>query len=890
MRRLGYILLLVWGASGCRSRPSTLDMAFVNEASQQLSEAVQASFEQVEQSPSAGERRPRSPWDPAPTTYLPMTPEEAVRQALANSPVLRDLGGALLSSPETAQSILDAAIMETDPRFGPHAALSAFDAQMETSLYYSKNDRAFNNLLTGGGTNQLQQDLLTWEHQFRKLTGAGTRFALRKRIEYDANTAPQNLFPSAWTANVDLEARHPLLQGAGVTFNQLAGPDSRPGVINGVRIARVNTNVSLLEFEIGIRNLVSNVENAYWDLYFAYRKLDAKVAARERALTIWRTYSDRLETGSSGGDLTNEAQAREQLLRYEMDVQSALNGSLAGGTSNRNGATGGVFRAPGGVIPAERRLRLLMGLPINGDELIRPSIEPPTMRVVFTWDTVLSDALARRAELRRQRQVVNRRKMELMANRNFIKPRLDAFARYRVRGFGQDLIGDSNGAPFDDAINDLLTGDYQEWQFGVELTTDVGKRKAHAAVRNAELQLARERMVLEQQERNVVYDLSNSLGELDQTYLVMQVAYNRRIAAAQFLDTLENRFKSGLPIDTNLLLDAQTRLAEADVQYFEYAVRYALAIKNVHLERGTLLEYNNIVLAGQESSRDAVVDRRNAARPLDDAQEPVGSDAATANPDAGATTPPNLEALQPSASAAPLDRGRLERLDLQSSLQLTAAGTLDALGRPATDAAQIPAHAEPGSNGDFGPLAVPAIMPAGVTPSSPILPSSPISPGASLFPASDERVKLPAEALHEQQWSPTPLPTSSDPALGVGAAPLDPLVAPAAPAPTAAFAPLPPTAEPPAQVVVPSPLQAEAPRDLLRPWPPMRAPVATAALGDVAPGSGPAYVFSDSSLSAVAGAGQVQRLPKVDESRAAAPQVNEPRGASWWWRAKKRLR
>lgn len=598
MQHRVYILVLLIAASGCRSRPSTLDMSFVVESSQQLSAAAETRMRDLGLSNSAGEARPRTPLDGPPTAYRPMTPEEAVQTALANSPVLRDLGGMILRSPDTAQTALDPAIIETDPKFGATAALAAFDAQLESSLFYSKNDRAFNNLLAGGGSNEFMQDLITWEHDLTKVTGTGGQLALRKRVEYDANTAPQNLFGSGWDVRMDLEAKHPLLQGAGAAFNQIAGPNATPGAINGVRIARVNTNVSLLEFEIGVRNLISNVENAYWDLYFAYRKFESKRAARDRALDAWRKYANRLESGSSGGDLANEAQIREQLFRYELDVQNAFHGHSGSGTTNNNGVTGGAFRTPGGVVLAERRLRLLLGLPINGETMIRPSVEPPTMRVVFDWDSTLPDALTRRAELRIQRQRINKRKMELVANRNFLKPRIDAFARYRMRGFGRDLIGDEN-TQFDSALDELLSGDYQEWQFGVELATPVGRRLAHTAVKQSELELAREKMLLDQQERTVVHDLSNALGGMEQAYLGAQVAYNRRIAAGQFVDSLESRFNSGLQVDPNLLLDAQQRLAEADVQFFEYAVRYALAIKNVHLERGTLLEYNNVMLAGQ---------------------------------------------------------------------------------------------------------------------------------------------------------------------------------------------------------------------------------------------------------------------------------------------------
>ena len=39
-----------------------------------------------------------------------------------------------------------------------------------------------------------------------------------------------------------------------------------PGVYQGVLIARTNTDISIADFEIAVRSLISDVENAYWDL------------------------------------------------------------------------------------------------------------------------------------------------------------------------------------------------------------------------------------------------------------------------------------------------------------------------------------------------------------------------------------------------------------------------------------------------------------------------------------------------------------------------------------------------------------------------------------------------------------------------------------------------
>ena len=209
----------------------------------------------------------------------------------------------------------------------------------------------------------------------------------------------------------------------------------------------------------------------------------------------------------------------------------------------------------------------------------------------------MADALTRRVELRKQRSVIEQRRLELIANRNFLKPSLDLVSRYRFRGFGDDLYRGNQRRPrFDNAFGELIGGDFQEWQIGMEMLMPVGFRLAHTAVRHSQLQLAREQSILRQQERSVVHNLSNAVGDLERAFVNVQVAYNRRLAATEYFQALETRFEAGVNVDSNVLLDSQRRLAESDIGYYQALVEHALAIKNVHYERGSLLEYNEIVL------------------------------------------------------------------------------------------------------------------------------------------------------------------------------------------------------------------------------------------------------------------------------------------------------
>jgi outer membrane protein TolC len=561
---------------------------------------------------------PRTLRSLADVKYWDLSLEETVRLALQNSNVLRDLGGAVVRAPDTTSTSMDPALQETDPRFGVEGALSNFDATLNSRLNAERIDRRTNNRFLGK-LGFLQGDNDAWDTEIAKRSATGTRFAVRQHIDSSRDNNPGNQFVypnDAWNAWYEAEARQPLLQGSGATFNRIAGPGATPGIYNGVLIARIRTDITVAEFELALRDFTSNVENAYWDLYYAYRDLDAKVKARDIALDTWRRIQALNEAGRRGGEAEKEAQAREQYYRFESDVQDSLAGRPLDGTRTNNGSRPGTFRGLPGVLVNERRLRLLMGIVPENTTLIRPFDEPFPASVLFDWGSISTEALARRAELRRQRWQIKRRELELLATRNFLLPRLDVVGLYRFRGFGDSLL-DPTRQPgrFDNAFQDLTTGDFQEWQAGLEFSMTLGFRQAHAAMRNAELHLSRERAILRAQEQEVLYDLAQSVGEMDRAFVVLQTNYNRMIAAREQVAAVQAAFDDDR-IQFIALLDAQRRLVEDEAQYYRSRVEYAVGLKNVHFEKGTLLDYLGVATTEGQWPDKAYDDaaRREASR------------------------------------------------------------------------------------------------------------------------------------------------------------------------------------------------------------------------------------------------------------------------------------
>ncbi|MBX3444487.1 MAG: TolC family protein [Planctomyces sp.] len=527
-----------------------------------------------------------------PPEYWDITLDHAVGIAMLNNEVLRDLGATVLRAPDAVQTRYMKVLQESDPRFGMEAALSAFDAQLQATAYFQDNNRVVNNTLLSGTNSIFLQDRHDYVAQLSKLTATGGQMAVRHITDYDHNNAVSNLLSTSWQTMFEGELRQPLLQGGGLTFNRIAGPNALPGVSNGILIAKVNSDITAVEFERGVRDYVSDVVNAYWDLYFAYRDLDAKRTALTRARETWQSYNAEQQQGRETG--ASEALAREQYFRFQSELEDAIAGKVGQRSQAYNGVTGGVFRGVNGVQLAERRLRLLIGLPVTDGRTLRPIDDPEQAPVVFDWNSIVDESLRRRPEVRAQRLIVKRRELELLAARNFLSPRLDAVAVYRVRGLGGDLAGSAETAGLRSAYSELGTFEHQEWAAGVEFSVPFGFRRGHAAVDNAEFMLARDRALLREQERQVLHDLTNTLAEVDRAYKQSEINLNRYLAAQDAVDALEANRAEGLRINLEQLLDIQRRLTEAQSRYYQSRVEYAVALKNIHVEKGSVLEYADL--------------------------------------------------------------------------------------------------------------------------------------------------------------------------------------------------------------------------------------------------------------------------------------------------------
>ena len=258
-----------------------------------------------------------------------------------------------------------------------------------------------------------------------------------------------------------------------------------------ITIHRKDTDVTLTDAEDEAVKLVSDVEQAYWDLWQFHRTVDTSQAARDAALESWRAIHAQKEVFG----LEAEAEARKRYFRIREKVERVLGE---------------------GYYTAGIRLRRLLGLAETDGRLIRPIDDPTLSKATFDWAQAFAEA-DNLPVLKRQRWQVRRAEMEAEAAAAYLRGgERECWQAQRVEDEAE-----AGGAP---------------------IAVPPGFRKALAGVRNAQLRLAKERAILEEAEISVSHELGAALRSLEMARVNVQTMHNRRLVSEQDISTLRNRF------------------------------------------------------------------------------------------------------------------------------------------------------------------------------------------------------------------------------------------------------------------------------------------------------------------------------------------------------------
>jgi len=447
-------------------------------------------------------------------------------------------------------------------------AMAVFDAYLDASALWNHSETPSASSLLGGEGAATITKGSQFEAGITKPLPTGGRVGVTGSIARTNTTQLFTTLNPRYESNVAFSFTHPLLRNAGIEFNR-----------SQIRVERLNKRVSVEAFRQQVMQLVRNVEAAYWQLDTTYRDLTSREAARDRAKATYERQQSRSEFGQAS--IQDVEQARMQYEAFRAEVLEAVDRANT----------------------QEAELRELMGISLSDRRRIVTADTASITQVRPSWTVALRDALASRPEIRQQELTIRSQQIGVRVAQNQLLPQLDLASLYRSNGLGR------NGR---NSLEVLARDRFNDWEFGLQLNWPFGNRAALNRLHREKLRLAQQMATLEDLEQQVTREVLDAYRAVDTSYALIGIRRAQREAAARLLVARQAEFDEGR-VTTDLLLEAQADLANAERDELVAIATYNISLIDLELAKGTLLRHSNIEVQEAESEHRAV--RSASGRP-----------------------------------------------------------------------------------------------------------------------------------------------------------------------------------------------------------------------------------------------------------------------------------
>lgn len=438
------------------------------------------------------------------------------------------------------------------------AAEAAFDWVFFQNLEYSNTDsRQFAQSTFFPSFDA--RHTLTSTTGLRRVLSSGGQFTLQQQLSYvDNYTLGSSFFPDPGnqlviTAQLD----QPLLRdfGSDVALAQ-------------VRLSRNAERSSVQEYRSDILRIVTEAENAYWNLYQAHRD----VLILEKLLGMGETVRDQLQA------------------RAIIDATPAQIADAVSRVENRKRQ---LLVAQNNLRRASDRLKQLMNDPemsVGDEVLLVPLDVPIDAPVRYGKLEALTTAIESRPEVQLAVLSLDDTGIRQTVAANQRLPQLDARLQLRLNGLDEDPGG---------AYDEAFSGQFIDYLAGLFFEQPVGNRAAEAQFRQRRLERMQAGISYRNTVQNVALEVKTALDSVGLNYRLIEQARDARLAAAEVLRALlvEKETIRALSVERlDLELNRQEQLAQRERDEVQALADYQRAIATLHAAMGTALERNQIEL------------------------------------------------------------------------------------------------------------------------------------------------------------------------------------------------------------------------------------------------------------------------------------------------------
>jgi hypothetical protein len=148
------------------------------------------------------------------------------------------------------------------------------------------------------------------------------------------------------------------------------------------------------------------------------------------------------------------------------------------------------------------------------------------------------------------------------------------------------------------ALTSIANNNFNSWTLGFRLDVPIGYRDAHAAVREAQLNVARGYYQLRDVEMKTLEHLVSQYRRVIQAHVEIGPAREERIYLQMYLGKIKERIDIGTwqPVDYQNYLTVQQQFAAALATEYRAIADYNTALATFEYAKGTIQRYNNVTV------------------------------------------------------------------------------------------------------------------------------------------------------------------------------------------------------------------------------------------------------------------------------------------------------
>ena len=401
-----------------------------------------------------------------------------------------------------------------------------------------------------------QETLLDGSREHRSLVDLGVEIPLRTggTIKFDHTYARKSI-SSMWSilnpyyyTGVEASISQPLLRNAGKNANTYR-----------IRMTRYNSKIIDTKTKLQAIRIIANVDIVYWKLYASRKLLEIRKQQYDLSKALFEQSKRFVEMG---------LKPKVEVIRTEASMAEKLEA---------------IIKAKNNVRDTERTLKRILnkrGLEMETSTVIEPSTPPEPVRYELDRKLMVKNAIQNRMELLELELQLARDSNSIDYMKNQMLPLATFAYTYNIQGIG----------PQTHSAYDMLENiEYDNHKFILQFSMQLGGNEAAKSnYRRAIYERSQRLATKESKEAEIKNEVLNQVDKLEANFQRILASRQTTILRDQQYKTEKKQFELGFAASTDVL-DAQTKLAEAQIMEVIAIAEYQIALVDLAYATGTLL-------------------------------------------------------------------------------------------------------------------------------------------------------------------------------------------------------------------------------------------------------------------------------------------------------------